>query len=53
MAASGNGRKTFEWIEPTFAPRVLAQVVDRRLDVLRRRSQRHEHRVGVVGLVLG
>ena len=31
---------------------VLAHVVDRRLDVLRGRSQRHEHRVRIVGLVL-
>ena len=31
---------------------VLPHVVDRRLDVFRRRSQRHEDGVGVVGLVL-
>ncbi len=30
----------------------LAHVVDRRLDVFRRRSQRHEHGVGIVGPVL-
>ena len=51
-AASGNGRKTLIWIEPTFAPRARAQVVDRGLDVLGRRAERHEHRVGVLGLVL-
>ncbi len=31
----------------------LAHVVDRRFDVLGRRSERHEHRVRIVGLVLG
>ena len=31
----------------------LAHVVDRRLDVLRRRTQRHEHRVRILRLVLG
>ena len=31
---------------------LLAHVVDRGFDVFRRRSQRHEHRVGIVGLVL-
>ena len=30
----------------------LAQVIDRRFDVFRGRSQRDEHRVGVLGLVL-
>ena len=52
IAASGNGRKTFGWIEPTFAPRCLAQVVDGRLDVFRGRTERYEHGVRIVGLVL-
>ena len=51
-AASGNGRKTLMWIEPTLAFSRCAQVIDRRLDVLRRRAERHEHGVRVLALVL-
>ena len=53
MAASGKGRITLTWMEPTLAFARLAQVVDRGLDVFRGRAERDEDRVGIVGLVFG
>ena len=52
MAASGKGRITLTWMEPTLTPARLAQVVDGGFNVFGGRAERDEDGVGVVGLVL-
>ena len=53
MAASGKGRITLTWMEPTLGAAGLAQVIDGGLDVFSRGAERDEDRLGIFGLVLG